>query len=137
MQGDLTRETLADVIRTLYVDRRSGIIHLAQGKTSKRIYFRKGSMIFANSDVESDRLGEFLVRQGVIDRTSLDETIKEMNARPTEREASGCNQEGSEDYCFGRLKPKSEIRSTKQIRMTKMPMTKTKNWSAAYRYKMG
>jgi curved DNA-binding protein CbpA len=78
LQGDLTRETLADVIRTLYVDRRSGILHLAQGKTSKRIYFRKGSMIFANSDVESDRLGEFLIRQGVIDRSSFEETTEKM-----------------------------------------------------------
>lgn len=78
MQGDLSRETLADVIRTLYVDRRSGIVHLAQAKTSKRIYFRKGSMIFANSDVESDRLGEFLIRQGVIDREGFAKTTETM-----------------------------------------------------------
>lgn len=78
MQGDLSRETLADVIRTLYVDRRSGIVHLAQAKTSKRIYFRKGSMIFANSDVESDRLGEFLIRQGVIDREQFAKTTETM-----------------------------------------------------------
>lgn len=84
MQGDLSRETLADVIRTLYVDRRSGIVHLTQAKTSKRIYFRKGSMIFANSDVESDRLGEFLIRQGVIDRQAFEitsETMKETGHR--------------------------------------------------------
>ena len=78
MQGDLSRETVADAIRTLYVNRRSGILHLAQGKTSKRIYFRKGSMIFANSDVESDRLGEFLIRQGVIDRDGFEKTAETM-----------------------------------------------------------
>jgi len=78
LQGDLSRETLADVIRTLYVDRRSGIVHLAQAETSKRIYFRKGSMIFANSDVESDRLGEFLIRQGVIDREAFEKTTETM-----------------------------------------------------------
>ena len=78
MQGDFSRETLADVIRTLYVDRRSGIVHLAQSKTSKRIYFRKGSMIFANSDIESDRLGEFLIRQGVIDREAFEKTTETM-----------------------------------------------------------
>lgn len=84
MQGDLTRETLADVIRSLYVNRRSGILHLAHDKISKRIYFRKGSMIFANSDVESDRLGEFLIRQGVIDRTAFEkatETMKDTGHR--------------------------------------------------------
>ena len=57
LHGDLSRDTLGDAIRSLYVNRRSGILHLAQEKVSKRIYFRKGSMIFANSDVETDRLG--------------------------------------------------------------------------------
>ncbi len=41
MQGDLTRETLADAIRNLYVNRRSGILHLSHEKVSKRTYFRK------------------------------------------------------------------------------------------------
>ncbi len=78
MQGDLTRETLADAIRTLYVNRRSGILHLSHEKVSKWIYFRKGSIIFANSDVESDRLGEFLIRQNVLDRTSFEKTTDTM-----------------------------------------------------------
>ncbi len=72
MQGDLTRDALGDVIRKLYVNRRGGILHLTQDKTSKRIYFRKGSMIFANSDVDADRLGEFLIRQQVISREDFE-----------------------------------------------------------------
>ena len=78
MQGDLTRDALGDVIRKLYVNRRSGILHLTQVKTSKRIYFRKGSMIFANSDVDTDRLGEFLIRQQVIDREGFERASKVM-----------------------------------------------------------
>jgi curved DNA-binding protein CbpA len=78
VQGDLTLDSLGDVIRKLYVNRRSGILHLARGETSKRIYFRKGSMIFANSDVDADRLGEFLIRQGVIDRDAFDKASKAM-----------------------------------------------------------
>ncbi|MGH9388233.1 MAG: DUF4388 domain-containing protein, partial [Vicinamibacteria bacterium] len=78
MQGDLTRDALGDVIRKLYVNRRSGILHLSQDKTSKRIYFRKGSMIFANSDVETDRLGEFLIRQQLIDREDFERATKVM-----------------------------------------------------------
>ena len=78
MQGDLTRDALGDVIRKLYVNRRSGILHLTQDKTSKRIYFRKGSMIFANSDVETDRLGEFLIRQQLIDREAFERASKVM-----------------------------------------------------------
>jgi curved DNA-binding protein CbpA len=78
LQGDLTRDALGDVIRTLYVNRRSGILHLTQGKVSKRIYFRKGSMIFANSDIESDRLGEFLIRRQVITREDFDKASRVM-----------------------------------------------------------
>jgi len=78
LQGDLTRDALGDVIRKLYVNRRSGILHLTQDKTSKRIYFRKGSMIFANSDVETDRLGEFLIRQQLIDREAFERASKVM-----------------------------------------------------------
>ncbi|HEY7700434.1 MAG TPA: DUF4388 domain-containing protein [Vicinamibacteria bacterium] len=78
MQGDLTGEALGDVIRKLYVNRKSGILHLSQDKTSKRIYFRKGSMIFANSDVETDRLGEFLIRQQLIDREGFEKASKVM-----------------------------------------------------------
>ena len=79
-QGDLSRDALADIIRELYAQRRSGILHLTQEKISKRIYFRKGSMIFANSDVESDRLGEFLIREGVLDRSSFEAATESMKS---------------------------------------------------------
>ncbi len=78
LQGDLTRDALGDVVRTLYVNRRSGILHLTQGKVSKRIYFRKGSMIFANSDVETDRLGEFLIRRQFISRDDFGKASQVM-----------------------------------------------------------
>jgi tetratricopeptide (TPR) repeat protein len=84
LQGDLSRDALGDVIRKLYVNRRSGILHLASNGIGKRIYFRKGSMIFANSDVENDRLGEFLIRQQIIDREAFErasEVMRETGSR--------------------------------------------------------
>jgi len=48
-----------------------------------------------------------------------------VNAPPAEREASGSPLEGGEDNYLDHLKPKSETRSTKQTRITKIPMTKT------------
>ena len=76
MQGNLSQETLAGVIRSLYIDRRSGILHLEKDGITKRIYFKKGSMIFANSDVNEDRIGEFLIRQGAIERSSFEMAAK-------------------------------------------------------------
>ncbi|HXV60542.1 MAG TPA: DUF4388 domain-containing protein [Vicinamibacteria bacterium] len=78
MQGNLTDETLADVIRKLYANRRSGILHLVRDRVSKRIYFRKGSIIFANSDVDEDRLGQFLIRENVLDDDKFDKTSETM-----------------------------------------------------------
>ncbi|HSF19572.1 MAG TPA: DUF4388 domain-containing protein [Vicinamibacteria bacterium] len=78
MQGNLTDETLADVIRKLYANRRSGILHLVRDRVSKRIYFRKGSIIFANSDVDEDRLGQFLIRENVLDDDKFDKTSQTM-----------------------------------------------------------
>ena len=76
LQGSLSQETLAGVIRGLYIDRKSGILHIQRDETKKRIYFKKGSMIFANSDVNDDRIGEFLIRGGAIDRASFEMAAK-------------------------------------------------------------
>jgi hypothetical protein len=50
----------------------------------------------------------------------------QVNAPPAEREVSASSLVGGEEKCPDHLKPKSEFRSTKQIQMTKIPMTKTK-----------
>ncbi|MEE9264402.1 MAG: DUF4388 domain-containing protein, partial [Vicinamibacteria bacterium] len=76
MQGNLSQDTLAGVIRGLYLDRKSGILHLEREAIKKRIYFKKGSMIFANSDVNDDRIGEFLIRNNVIDRAAFELAVK-------------------------------------------------------------
>ncbi len=76
MQGDLSQDTLAGVIRGLYLDRKSGILHLEREGIEKRIYFKKGSMIFANSDVNDDRIGEFLIRNNAIDRAAFEMAVK-------------------------------------------------------------
>ena len=76
MQGDLSQDTLAGVIRGLYLDRKSGILHLEREGIKKRIYFKKGSLIFANSDVNDDRIGEFLIRNNAIDHAAFEMAVK-------------------------------------------------------------
>ena len=51
-------------------------MHLERESIKKRIYFKKGSMIFANSDVDDDRIGEFLIRNNAIDRTAFEMAVK-------------------------------------------------------------
>jgi len=74
--GSLSQDTLPGVIRSLYLDRKSGILHLEREGIKKRIYFKKGSMIFANSDVNDDRIGEFLIRNDALDRDAFEMAVK-------------------------------------------------------------
>ncbi len=79
MRGRLTPDELARVLRGLAVSRKEGILHLSSDGVSKRIYVSGGSIIFAGSDGEEERLGEFLVRAGKLERTDLELALKVVN----------------------------------------------------------
>lgn len=81
MQGNLTQTRLPDVIQSLGRERESGILQLSQDEVSKRIYFGRGSMVFARSTLHSDRLGEMLVRKGELSRSNLALASNKMRAR--------------------------------------------------------
>ncbi len=61
------------------------------------------------------------------DPPGAERMMKERKSERSSREAGGLRKplEGDEDNFLDHLKPKSEARSTKQIRMTKITMTKT------------
>jgi serine/threonine protein kinase len=48
------------------------VLYLANENVSKRLYFNRGSIVFAGSDDDEDGLGEVLVREGRIKRSELD-----------------------------------------------------------------
>ena len=72
LQGKLTSATVAEVIREVYAARHTGILHVSRDGIDKRIYFRKGNLVFANSDVDTDKLGEFLIQSGEIERSAFE-----------------------------------------------------------------
>ena len=59
-------------------------------ESSKRVYFHEGAIVFANSDVESDRLGRFLIRGGIIDESTYESAI--------ERDESGAGNAWAERW---------------------------------------
>ncbi len=84
LRGSLGDMDLAHVIREIYVNRRTGILHLTRRGVGKRIYFKKGSIVFANSDLKDDRLADLLARKKVVHRSALDEAlnvVKETGCR--------------------------------------------------------
>jgi len=70
--GSLSEDRLAELIRGICLDRKSGVLHLFNKEMSKRLYFNRGSIVFAGSDVDEDRLGEVLIREGKVKRSDLD-----------------------------------------------------------------
>jgi len=78
MHGSLSPDELARVLRGIAVSRKAGILHLSSDGVSKRIYVSGGSIIFAGSDDEQERLGEVLVRAGKLERPALDLALKVM-----------------------------------------------------------
>lgn len=71
-KGHLGTATLPRLLQDLWRARVTGILHLSQESTSKQIYFRRGDIVFAGTNLEHERLGERLVRQGMISRSALD-----------------------------------------------------------------
>lgn len=75
VQGSLTTTSLPDLMRQIYVERRSGELILKQDKIKKQIYFELGHVVFAASNQREDKLGEALVRHGRLTRQQLEELL--------------------------------------------------------------
>src|SRR5512139_1984743 len=65
-RGTLARLPLPELLRELQSARATGILSLVAGGARKALYFRDGRVVFATSNVPSDRLGEILLRDGRI-----------------------------------------------------------------------
>jgi serine/threonine-protein kinase len=83
-RGSLGQATVAAFIRDVHAARKSGVLHLARDGASKRLYFRAGSIILAGSDLPEDRLGQALVRAGMIREADLERAlgVVEASGRP-------------------------------------------------------
>jgi len=66
MLTDLAVIPIAELLRQLAVERRSGDLQVQSGRAVKTIFFDNGRAIFAASNMKKDRLGESLVAQGRI-----------------------------------------------------------------------
>lgn len=57
---------LADIMIGLQRTMKTGVLEVIQGIRLTKIYIRNGDFIFASSNQEDNRLGEFLIKQGTI-----------------------------------------------------------------------
>ncbi|MBX7221026.1 MAG: DUF4388 domain-containing protein [Blastocatellia bacterium] len=72
MEGDLTKDGLPDVLRRIYTNRASGELKLTQSGQRKSVYFELGAIVFASSNAKSDRIGETMIRHGMLSQEDFD-----------------------------------------------------------------
>ena len=76
MEGTVERAGLTQVLQGFRTGRQTGVLHLDQNGATKRVYFKNGDIVFANSDVVADKLGEMLVKNGKLTRSELELAFK-------------------------------------------------------------
>jgi len=78
LQGDLVQDALPDVIRRIYTRRLSGELKVTHQACTKSIYFELGAIVFARSDDPSDRIGESMMRYGMLSHEDFQRASKAM-----------------------------------------------------------
>ena len=71
MNGDLAEGVVPDLLREIYVGRRNGTLTLVRGDERQSLRFRRGHIVNAHTNVLEERLGEMLVRRGLLAEADL------------------------------------------------------------------
>ncbi|MCI0409453.1 MAG: DUF4388 domain-containing protein, partial [Acidobacteria bacterium] len=66
IRGSLAESSLAELLSSISRSRETGILNFHDTGRWKSVYFREGQIVFATSNVQDDRLGEFLLKKGRI-----------------------------------------------------------------------
>jgi hypothetical protein len=79
LRGTLGDLPLPDLLRDLQLAGATGILSLTSARIRKALYFKEGRVVFATSNVASDRLGEVLLREGKITREQNDLSLRALS----------------------------------------------------------
>lgn len=83
LSGDLERFGIADLFSLVNMSRRTGLLLIVADAAQKSVHFQRGEIVFAESNLFHDRLGQILYRVGKLSREALDEA--EANLRSGQR----------------------------------------------------
>lgn len=76
--GDLGIYRLWDLLIGLRRAQKTGILEITSGEIKKSIYIRSGEPVFARSNIEDERLGEFLLKKGLITLDAYHHSVELM-----------------------------------------------------------
>lgn len=83
--GRLEEQLLPEILHKIDTYKVPGIIQIQNGFTIKKLFIKKGLIIFAISNQKQDRLGEYLIRKGIIIQEQFDEATRRLKMNPHKR----------------------------------------------------
>jgi tetratricopeptide (TPR) repeat protein len=97
MLTDITTSPIAETIRRVSAERRSGDLQVRSGRMVKTAFFDHGRLIFAASNLKRDRLGEALVADGRITEEDFRRVSSLMRGEKSRRFGEALVQAGVMD----------------------------------------
>lgn len=79
LKGELAGLPLPDILQHLRTSAGTGILSVVSGTIRKSLYIKDGSVVFATSNLPSDRLGEVLIREGKITVDQYESSVKAIS----------------------------------------------------------
>jgi hypothetical protein len=79
LKGELAELPLPDILQHLRSSQATGILSVVSGTARKSLYVKNGQVVFASSNLPSDRLGEVLIREGKISVEQYEASVKAIS----------------------------------------------------------
>jgi hypothetical protein len=75
-KGDLETINLPDILQVLNSARKTGALSIRRGAEEKRLYFKDGMLVFASSTDEREKLGNVLIREGLLTEAEVERAVR-------------------------------------------------------------
>src|SRR5687768_17616332 len=85
IKGSLKEASLADVCQLLALGQKTGSLSIADRSRFGQIYFDKGRITFARVVNRRDRIGDLLVRDGLLTQEQLTDALETQTREPDKR----------------------------------------------------
>src|SRR5688572_23679847 len=85
IKGSLKEASLADVCQLLALGQKTGSLSIADRSRFGQIYFDKGRITYARVVNRRDRIGDLLVRDGVLTQEQLTSALEAQNSEPDKK----------------------------------------------------
>lgn len=75
LRGNIGSMPVTDLFQWIEINKKTGVLALAQEKVEKCFCFREGKIIFISSKKDGERLGEFLAKNGQVDEEKMKDAL--------------------------------------------------------------